>query len=227
MIYALLYITAGFLSMEFSGWFIHKYLMHGPLWTTKAHTLVFGSQVFVVQTLPSSHDAGFPEQTPATHVSPTVHALSSSQTTPLSCVTAQPVAGSHVAFVHGLASLRKALAHLSTGPGTLAVTFSHESLTPRGCSTHTLVGHGTTFLATAPPHNTRLLPSHQLPGPLASASVCSHTLPDAPLLATAARLSVSFSSPQLACQITAGWYAQSTRTPRAPRAGVRDRATSQ
>ncbi|SEJ28847.1 beta-carotene 3-hydroxylase [Cyclobacterium xiamenense] len=32
MIYALFYIAAGFLSMELSGWFIHKYLMHGPLW---------------------------------------------------------------------------------------------------------------------------------------------------------------------------------------------------
>ncbi|MBD3628314.1 sterol desaturase family protein [Cyclobacterium sp.] len=32
MIYALLYIMVGFLAMEVSGWFIHKYLMHGILW---------------------------------------------------------------------------------------------------------------------------------------------------------------------------------------------------
>lgn len=32
MIYALLYIMIGFLTMEASGWFIHKYLMHGVLW---------------------------------------------------------------------------------------------------------------------------------------------------------------------------------------------------
>lgn len=29
---AVLFISLGFLMMEFSGWFIHKYLMHGPLW---------------------------------------------------------------------------------------------------------------------------------------------------------------------------------------------------
>lgn len=27
-----LFILLGFGAMEFSGWFIHKYLMHGPLW---------------------------------------------------------------------------------------------------------------------------------------------------------------------------------------------------
>ncbi|WP_339924069.1 sterol desaturase family protein [uncultured Cyclobacterium sp.] len=32
MIYALSYILVGFVAMEFSGWFIHKYLMHGLLW---------------------------------------------------------------------------------------------------------------------------------------------------------------------------------------------------
>ncbi|MFO7826253.1 MAG: sterol desaturase family protein [Cyclobacterium sp.] len=32
MIYALFYIIIGFLAMELSGWFIHKYIMHGPLW---------------------------------------------------------------------------------------------------------------------------------------------------------------------------------------------------
>jgi beta-carotene 3-hydroxylase len=29
---AVLFILIGFASMEFSGWFIHKYIMHGPLW---------------------------------------------------------------------------------------------------------------------------------------------------------------------------------------------------
>ena len=29
---ALLFILIGFAIMEFSGWFIHKYIMHGPLW---------------------------------------------------------------------------------------------------------------------------------------------------------------------------------------------------
>ncbi|MBC6365650.1 sterol desaturase family protein [Algoriphagus sp. AK58] len=32
MIKALVFIIVGFAAMEFSGWFIHKYLMHGPLW---------------------------------------------------------------------------------------------------------------------------------------------------------------------------------------------------
>ena len=32
MIYALFYIFIGFITMEFSGWFIHKYIMHGVLW---------------------------------------------------------------------------------------------------------------------------------------------------------------------------------------------------
>ena len=30
--YAVLFILIGFAIMEFSGWFIHKYIMHGPLW---------------------------------------------------------------------------------------------------------------------------------------------------------------------------------------------------
>lgn len=33
MMYALLYMLLGFAAMEFSGWFIHKYIMHGPLWS--------------------------------------------------------------------------------------------------------------------------------------------------------------------------------------------------
>ena len=33
MMYAFLYILLGFAAMEFSGWFIHKYIMHGPLWS--------------------------------------------------------------------------------------------------------------------------------------------------------------------------------------------------
>jgi beta-carotene 3-hydroxylase len=32
MITALGFIILGFATMEFSGWFIHKFLMHGPLW---------------------------------------------------------------------------------------------------------------------------------------------------------------------------------------------------
>jgi beta-carotene 3-hydroxylase len=32
MITAIIFIALGFAAMEFSGWFIHKYLMHGPLW---------------------------------------------------------------------------------------------------------------------------------------------------------------------------------------------------
>ncbi|MEX2513968.1 MAG: sterol desaturase family protein [Cyclobacteriaceae bacterium] len=32
MLDALLYIIIGFVAMEVSGWFIHKYIMHGPLW---------------------------------------------------------------------------------------------------------------------------------------------------------------------------------------------------
>jgi beta-carotene 3-hydroxylase len=30
--YAIIFIILGFAVMEFSGWFIHKYIMHGPLW---------------------------------------------------------------------------------------------------------------------------------------------------------------------------------------------------
>ena len=30
--YAFIFIILGFAAMEFSGWFIHKYIMHGPLW---------------------------------------------------------------------------------------------------------------------------------------------------------------------------------------------------
>lgn len=32
MITAIVFIVLGFATMEISGWFIHKYLMHGPLW---------------------------------------------------------------------------------------------------------------------------------------------------------------------------------------------------
>lgn len=32
MITAIAFIVLGFAAMEFSGWFIHKFLMHGPLW---------------------------------------------------------------------------------------------------------------------------------------------------------------------------------------------------
>lgn len=32
MIKAIGFIALGFGTMEFSGWFIHKYIMHGPLW---------------------------------------------------------------------------------------------------------------------------------------------------------------------------------------------------
>ena len=32
MMYAVIFILIGFAVMEFSGWFIHKYIMHGPLW---------------------------------------------------------------------------------------------------------------------------------------------------------------------------------------------------
>lgn len=32
MITAIGFIALGFVAMEISGWFIHKYLMHGPLW---------------------------------------------------------------------------------------------------------------------------------------------------------------------------------------------------
>lgn len=32
MMYAIIFIILGFAAMEFSGWFIHKYIMHGPLW---------------------------------------------------------------------------------------------------------------------------------------------------------------------------------------------------
>lgn len=30
--FAVVFILVGFAIMEFSGWFIHKYVMHGPLW---------------------------------------------------------------------------------------------------------------------------------------------------------------------------------------------------
>ena len=32
MVSALAFIALGFAAMEVAGWFIHKYLMHGPLW---------------------------------------------------------------------------------------------------------------------------------------------------------------------------------------------------
>jgi beta-carotene 3-hydroxylase len=32
MMFAIVFILVGFAIMEFSGWFIHKYIMHGPLW---------------------------------------------------------------------------------------------------------------------------------------------------------------------------------------------------
>jgi beta-carotene 3-hydroxylase len=32
LMYAVLFISIGFAVMEFSGWFIHKFIMHGPLW---------------------------------------------------------------------------------------------------------------------------------------------------------------------------------------------------
>lgn len=32
MIFAILFIIVGFAIMEMSGWFIHKFIMHGPLW---------------------------------------------------------------------------------------------------------------------------------------------------------------------------------------------------
>ncbi|MFD2201635.1 sterol desaturase family protein [Shivajiella indica] len=32
MIYAIFFILVGFAVMEISGWLIHKYIMHGPLW---------------------------------------------------------------------------------------------------------------------------------------------------------------------------------------------------
>jgi beta-carotene 3-hydroxylase len=32
LMFAVLFILIGFALMEFSGWFIHKYIMHGPLW---------------------------------------------------------------------------------------------------------------------------------------------------------------------------------------------------
>jgi beta-carotene 3-hydroxylase len=32
MLYDLLFIALGFIAMEIVGWFIHKFLMHGPLW---------------------------------------------------------------------------------------------------------------------------------------------------------------------------------------------------
>lgn len=33
MMYAVLFTLLGFAVMEFAGWFIHKYIMHGPLWS--------------------------------------------------------------------------------------------------------------------------------------------------------------------------------------------------
>ena len=32
MLLSIIYIALGFAAMELSGWFIHKYVMHGPLW---------------------------------------------------------------------------------------------------------------------------------------------------------------------------------------------------
>jgi len=32
MLLSIIYISLGFAAMELSGWFIHKYVMHGPLW---------------------------------------------------------------------------------------------------------------------------------------------------------------------------------------------------
>jgi beta-carotene 3-hydroxylase len=32
MMIAILFVIIGFVAMELSGWFIHKYIMHGPLW---------------------------------------------------------------------------------------------------------------------------------------------------------------------------------------------------
>jgi len=32
MVNAVIFLTLGFAAMELAGWFIHKYLMHGPLW---------------------------------------------------------------------------------------------------------------------------------------------------------------------------------------------------
>lgn len=32
MMFAIIFMVLGFAIMEFSGWFIHKYIMHGPLW---------------------------------------------------------------------------------------------------------------------------------------------------------------------------------------------------
>ncbi len=32
MLYAITYMIVGFVAMEISGWFIHKFIMHGPLW---------------------------------------------------------------------------------------------------------------------------------------------------------------------------------------------------
>ncbi|MDO9552541.1 MAG: sterol desaturase family protein [Rhodonellum sp.] len=35
---AIIFVLLGFAAMEFSGWFIHKYIMHGPLWNVhKTH----------------------------------------------------------------------------------------------------------------------------------------------------------------------------------------------
>lgn len=33
MMYAVVFTVLGFAIMEFSGWLIHKYIMHGPLWS--------------------------------------------------------------------------------------------------------------------------------------------------------------------------------------------------
>lgn len=33
VMYAVIFTILGFLSMELAGWFIHKYIMHGPLWS--------------------------------------------------------------------------------------------------------------------------------------------------------------------------------------------------
>jgi beta-carotene 3-hydroxylase len=63
MMLSILYLLAGFVLMELSSWFIHKYLMHGPLWFIhKTHhqagkgffelndvfTLLFGSAAVIL-----------------------------------------------------------------------------------------------------------------------------------------------------------------------------------
>lgn len=63
MIYATAFIVLGFIAMEISGWVIHKFVMHGPLWSIhKTHhqaskyffelndlfSLIFGSIAFTL-----------------------------------------------------------------------------------------------------------------------------------------------------------------------------------